>query len=152
VRLTRFCGSVELVAAPGNNLVHLALLCAQHSSRYCLTQVRTLQRHIVGWKALHGPEQEIIFEQWHIPGERGQSDFTYMDDLGIMSAALPMKMGMWNKRTNTSKMLPIRHCERGAVKIPEDNGSYIPTIQRLPDQGRNATRNRSTSKSRHPLM
>jgi hypothetical protein len=60
-----------------------ALVCEQHPERYRPTQVRTLQRHIARWKALHGPEQEVIFEQRHIPGERAQSDFTHMDDLGI---------------------------------------------------------------------
>ncbi len=60
-----------------------ALLCERHPGRYQPIQVRTLQRHIAQWKALHGPEQEVIFEQRHRPGERGQSDFTHMQDLGI---------------------------------------------------------------------
>ena len=60
-----------------------ALLCEQHPERYRSTQVRTLQRHIAVWKALHGPEQEVIFEQRHTPGERAQSDFTHMDDLKV---------------------------------------------------------------------
>src|SRR6266536_3549769 len=60
-----------------------ALLCERHPGRYQALQVRTLQRHIARWRALHGPEQEVIFEQRHIPGERAQSDFTHMDDLGI---------------------------------------------------------------------
>jgi hypothetical protein len=60
-----------------------ALLCEQHPERYRPTQVRTLQRHIAVWKALHGPEQEVIFEQRHTPGERAQSDFTHMEDLGV---------------------------------------------------------------------
>jgi hypothetical protein len=60
-----------------------ALLCAQHPGRYRQTQVRTLQRQIREWKALHGPEQEVIFEQVHTPGERMQSDFTHVEDLGV---------------------------------------------------------------------
>jgi hypothetical protein len=60
-----------------------ALLCEQHPERYRPTQVRTLQRHIAVWKALHGPEQEVMFEQRHTPGERAQSDFTHMEDLGV---------------------------------------------------------------------
>jgi len=66
-----------------------ALLCEQHPERYRPTQVRTLQRHIAQWKALHGPEQEVIFEQRHTPGERAQSDFTHMDDLGVTLAGEP---------------------------------------------------------------
>src|SRR5215831_8328387 len=60
-----------------------ALLCEQHPERYRSTQVRTLQRHVARWKALHGPEREVIFEQQHRPGERAQSDFTHMADLGV---------------------------------------------------------------------
>ncbi len=68
-----------------------ALLCEQHPGRYRPTQVRTLQRHIARWKALHGPEHEVIFEQRHLPGERAQSDFTHMDDLGITLGGEPFR-------------------------------------------------------------
>ena len=63
-----------------------ALLCERHPGRYQATQVRTLQRHIARWRALYGPEQEVIFEQRHLPGERAQSDFTHMADLGVTIA------------------------------------------------------------------
>src|SRR6266478_547113 len=66
-----------------------ALLCERHPGRYQPIQVRTLQRHIAQWKALHGPEQDVIFEQRHRPGERGQSDFTHMEDLGVTLAGAP---------------------------------------------------------------
>ena len=51
-----------------------ALLCEQHPGCYRPTQMRTLQRHIARWRAVHGPEHEVIFEQRHQPGERAQSD------------------------------------------------------------------------------
>jgi len=63
-----------------------ALLCERHPERYRPTQVRTLQRHIATWKALQGKPQEVIFEQRHTPGERAQSDFTHMEDLGVTIA------------------------------------------------------------------
>ena len=44
-----------------------ALLCEQHPDRYRPTQVRTLQRHIARWRALQGPDKEVIFAQQHIP-------------------------------------------------------------------------------------
>src|SRR5438128_6061679 len=66
-----------------------ALLCEKHPERYRPTQVRTLQRHIAKWKALHGKPQEVIFEQRHTPGERAQSDFTHMEDLGVTIAGEP---------------------------------------------------------------
>jgi hypothetical protein len=63
-----------------------ALLCERHPDRYRATQVRTLQRHIAHWRALHGSEREVMFEQQHLPGERAQSDFTHMEDLGVTIA------------------------------------------------------------------
>src|SRR5256885_13985723 len=66
-----------------------ALLCEHHPGCYRPTQIRTLQRHIARWRAVHGPEQEVIFEQRHQPGERAQSDFTHMEDLGVTIAGEP---------------------------------------------------------------
>ena len=66
-----------------------ALLCQRHPDRYRPTQDRTLRRHIARWKALHGPDKDVIFEQVHIPGERAQSDFTHMDELGVTIAGEP---------------------------------------------------------------
>lgn len=44
---------------------------------------RTLERRIRQWRALHGPEQDVIFRQEHPPGRMGLSDFTDMGALGI---------------------------------------------------------------------
>ncbi len=51
--------------------------------------MRTLQRHIQQWRVLHGPDREVMFAQQHVPGERGQSDFTHMEDLGVSIADVP---------------------------------------------------------------
>src|SRR5207248_2565893 len=66
-----------------------ALLEAQHPGRYRAGQVRTLQRHIATWRALHGPEREVMFAQEHTPGEMAQSDFTHMSDLGSTLGGVP---------------------------------------------------------------
>jgi hypothetical protein len=66
-----------------------ALLCERHPDRYRPTQVRTLQRHIQQWRVLHGPDREVMFAQQHVPGERGQSDFTHMEDLAVTIADVP---------------------------------------------------------------
>lgn len=65
------------------------LLCVQHPGHYQAGQLRTLQRHIQQWRALAGPEQEVYFEQVHVPGRLAQSDFTHMNDLGITLGGLP---------------------------------------------------------------
>ena len=59
------------------------LLCEQQPDRYTPGQLRTFQRHVATWRALHGPEQVVIFEQVHHPGQLGQSDFTHMGDLQV---------------------------------------------------------------------
>lgn len=66
-----------------------ALLGARHPGRYQAIQLRTLQRHIAGWRAQHGPEQEVVFPQRHQPGEAAQSDFTAMADLGVTLGGVP---------------------------------------------------------------
>jgi hypothetical protein len=44
---------------------------------------RTLERRIRAWRAVAGPEQDVIFRQSHEPGRLGSSDFTDMGGLGI---------------------------------------------------------------------
>jgi len=66
-----------------------ALLCELHPDRYSAGQTRTFQRHVANWRALHGPEQDIIFEQVHQPGRLAQSDFTCMNDLQITLNGIP---------------------------------------------------------------
>ena len=50
---------------------------------------RTLERRIRNWRAIHGPEQEVIFRQEHPPGRMGLSDFCDMRDLGVSVAGVP---------------------------------------------------------------
>jgi hypothetical protein len=59
---------------------------------------RTMERRIRSWRALHGPEQEVIFRQIHEPGRLGLSDFTDMSDLGIRSPGKPRSAHQVTKR------------------------------------------------------
>ena len=47
---------------------------------------RTLERRINAWRALNGPEQDVISRQEHEPGRLGLSDFTDTSPLGIAIA------------------------------------------------------------------
>src|SRR5215469_605538 len=87
-----------------------ALLCATQPGKYRTTQLRTLQRHIATWRALHGPEQEVIFEQVHTPGERAQSDFTHMEDLGITIAGQPFPHLLFHLVLTYSNAEAVRIC------------------------------------------
>ena len=59
---------------------------------------RTLERRIRSWRALHGPEQEVIFRQVHEPGRMGLSDFTDMADLAITIAGMPLDHRLYHFR------------------------------------------------------
>jgi hypothetical protein len=87
-----------------------ALLCQRHPGRYRPTQVRTLQRQIAAWRALHGPEREVIFEQVHTPGERAQSDFTQMEDVGVTIAGEPFPHLMYHFVLTYSNIESARLC------------------------------------------
>src|SRR5690606_22663023 len=49
-------------------------------------QLRTLQRRMREWRALHGPAREVYFEQVHPPGREAQFDFTHATALGVTIA------------------------------------------------------------------
>lgn len=49
-------------------------------------QLRTLQRRMRDWRALHGPHKEVFFEQAHVPGREAAVDFTHATDLGVTIA------------------------------------------------------------------
>ena len=57
-----------------------------HPGRYQDGQLRTLQRRIKQWRAAKGPDKELYLPQEHVPGEAMQTDFTWMNSLGITIA------------------------------------------------------------------
>jgi transposase InsO family protein len=59
---------------------------------------RTLERRIRGWRAVHGPEQEVIFRQVHEPGRLGLSDFTDMGDLAVSVAGQELDHRLYHFR------------------------------------------------------
>ena len=59
---------------------------------------RTLERRIRTWRALNGPEQDVIFRQEHPPGARGLSDFTDASDLGVSIAGMPLDHRLYHFR------------------------------------------------------
>lgn len=55
---------------------------------------RTLERRVRDWRALHGPERDVIFRQTPEPGRMALSDFTDAGALGVTIAgvALPHRL------------------------------------------------------------
>ncbi len=57
-----------------------------------------MERRIRSWRAVYGPEQEVIFRQAHEPGRLGLSDFTDMGDLGILIAGQKLDHRLYHFR------------------------------------------------------
>ncbi len=59
---------------------------------------RTMERRIRRWRAVHGPDQEVIFRQIHEPGRLGLSDFTDMGDLPVRIEGVPLDHRLYHFR------------------------------------------------------
>jgi hypothetical protein len=58
----------------------------KHGQGFTDKHLRTLQRRVRDWRALHGPEREVFFEQEHPPGREAAIDFTDCSSLGVRIA------------------------------------------------------------------
>lgn len=59
---------------------------------------RTLERRMRFWRALVGPEQDVIFRQEHEPGRLGLSDFTDTSALGITLTGVVLEHRLYHFR------------------------------------------------------
>lgn len=59
---------------------------------------RTLERRMRRWRALVGPEQDVIFRQEHEPGRLGLSDFTDTSALGVTVAGAVLEHRLYHFR------------------------------------------------------
>ena len=59
---------------------------------------RTLERRMRAWRALAGPEQDVIFRQEHPPGRMGLSDFTDTSELAITVAGIVLEHRLYHFR------------------------------------------------------
>ena len=74
----------------------------RHGGQYPDKLLRTLQRRVKQWKAVSGPEKEVIFRQNHPPGWQGISDFTNADILGITIRGEPLPHLLYHYRLSYS--------------------------------------------------
>lgn len=63
----------------------------QYPGKYQDGQLRTFQRRIKQWRALHGRGQEVFFPQVYRPGQWAESDFTSMNSIGITIHSIPFE-------------------------------------------------------------
>lgn len=60
--------------------------------------LRTLQRRVSTWKALHGPAPEVMFMLRHEPGVKGLSDFTKLKGMEITLNGRPFEHLIYHYR------------------------------------------------------
>jgi hypothetical protein len=87
-----------LEAAPGVRAVAIfEEMCRRHPE--IITGVRrTVERRISKWRALNGPNRDVIFRQEQPPGRLGLSDFTDMSALGIVIAGARFEHRLYHFR------------------------------------------------------
>jgi hypothetical protein len=66
-----------------NAVTLLEELQRRHPGDYDTSMLRTLQRRMRQWRAVHGAQRDIYFAQEHPPGRLGLSDFTVCDALNV---------------------------------------------------------------------
>jgi transcriptional regulator with XRE-family HTH domain len=80
---------------------------------YPETLLRTLQRRVSIWKALHGKEKEVMFPQEHLPGQQGLSDFTHFNEVEIRIAGEVFKHMFYHFRLVYSKWSYLKVIQSG---------------------------------------
>src|SRR5437773_4160169 len=87
-----------LEAAPGLRAVAIFEEVCRRRPAIAAGVRRTLERRIARWRALNGPNRDVIFRQEHPPGRMGLSDFTDMGGLGITIAGEPFDHRLYHFR------------------------------------------------------
>ena len=64
-------------------------LIDQYPEEFNWSHKRTLERRISKWRALKGPDQEVMFRQELIAGKQSQSDWTHCTELEVMIDGQP---------------------------------------------------------------
>ncbi|HYZ20768.1 MAG TPA: IS21 family transposase [Rhodopila sp.] len=87
-----------LKAAPGLRAVAVFEEMMRRHPDLAPSVRRTLERRVRAWRAIHGPDQEVIFRQVHEPGQMGLSDFTDTADLAVSIAGQPLEHRLYHFR------------------------------------------------------
>jgi transposase InsO family protein len=76
----------------------LEYLQSRYEGMYPDKVLRTLQRRIKTWQALHGHEKVVMFRQSHVSGRMGLSDFTTLKKISITINAEPFEHLLYHFR------------------------------------------------------
>jgi len=70
----------------------------RHQGKFGNGKKRTFQRRVKAWKALHGPDKEVMFRQVQEPGRQGLSDFTELKGVTVTIAGEPLAHRLYHFR------------------------------------------------------
>jgi hypothetical protein len=106
------------------------------------THLRTFQRRVRQWRALHGPEKEVFFAQNRQPGQLMQLDWTYARELNVTiggelldhlfcHCVLPYSNWQWATRCISESFLSLvagfqaalKQLGKGPAHLGTDNSS-----------------------------
>ncbi len=93
-------------------------MCEKHPGKYQEGQIRTFQRRVSAWRAIHGSAL-LTLEQVHQPGEVMQTDGTWMTKLGVtiggqpfahilLHSVLPYSNWEWGRVVQSESLLALR--------------------------------------------
>lgn len=88
-------------------------LLEQYPDRFYFAQVRTLQRRVRDWRATHGPDKEVMFQQDLLPGRQSQSDYTHCNELSVTIDGKPFEHMVFHF------MLPYSRWETASIAFSE---------------------------------
>src|ERR1700716_2159827 len=87
-----------LQAAPGIRAIAVFEEVRRRHPEISVNIRRTLERRMRAWRALAGPERDVIFRQEHEPGRLGLSDFTDTSVLGVTVAGVVLGHRLYHFR------------------------------------------------------
>ena len=87
-----------LASAPGIRAVAVLEEMRRRHPEIAAGVRRTLERRMRGWRAVAGPEQDVIFRQEPAPGRLGLSDFTDTRVLGVTVAGEMLEHRLYHFR------------------------------------------------------
>ncbi len=96
-----------------------------YPGEYQDSKLRTFQRRVSKWKALHGPDKDVVFRQEQVAGRMGLSDFTKLKKVTITIQGQPFSHLLYHFRLAFSGWC--------SVKIIHGGESYTALAEGLQD-------------------
>jgi len=97
----------------------------EHPGEYQDSKLRTFQRRVSKWKALYGPDKEVMFRQNQVAGRMGISDFTKLKKVTITIQEQPFTHLLYHFRLAFSGWC--------SVKVVHGGESYTALAEGLQD-------------------